>query len=102
MCKEKNSTSSLTHIRTYICVPQWRALCVGYGIEICDVVKFMYDENHHVFVARLVEAVSLSVLEPAVAEAVGHRVIVGELLGHALGARGGESALVVTSSWQRR
>ena len=49
MCKELNSTSKFTHIRTFICGPQWREFCVGYGIEVDDIVKFTYDEKDHVF-----------------------------------------------------
>ena len=50
MCKELISgNSKLTHIRTSICGPQWRAFCVGYDIEVDDIVKFTYDEKDHVF-----------------------------------------------------
>ena len=48
LCKQL-SGSSKTHMHTSICGTQWRALCVGYGIETDDVVKFMYDEKQHVF-----------------------------------------------------
>ena len=45
----KLSDSWKPHIHTSICGTQWRELCECYGIEEDDVVKFTWNEDHHVF-----------------------------------------------------